>query len=102
MICRVWKSVDVKFTTNKGMHSEWENELYDKKEARTGGGHQHKKPALSDEVKLMCGETVCCFQVKKYYYLPEHHTNKDSQHSCHANGMYLRKYSGVDPNWLPW
>ena len=100
----MWKPVDVKFTTTEGSHNEWENELHVEKETRPEGeGGDHRNiPTLSDVVKLMCGETVCHFQVKKYYYLPEYQTNKDSQHSCRASGMYLPQYSGVDPNWLSW
>ena len=97
----------VNFTTSKGSHNEWENELYEDNEARPmgagpegEGGERSSSPAASDVVKLLCGETVCHFQVKKYYYLPEDSTNKDSKQSCHTNGLYLRKFSGVDPNWL--
>ena len=93
-ICRLWNHIDVKFTTSKISHDEWENELHVAEKTRPkgeGGGH---------EVKLLCGETVCKFKVKGYRYLPGHYTKKDSEQWYTANGLFLRKYSGVDPNWL--
>ena len=92
VICRVWKHVEVDFETEDAIVLKPEGE----------GGERSSNPIASDLVKLLCGETVCHFQVKKYYYLPEYLTNQDSQQSCHANGLYLRKFSGVDPNWFPW
>ena len=97
----MWKPVDVKIKATKTSQHEWENELYEEKLTEGGANRGNSNTsALSDEVKLLCGETVCRFQVKRYYYLPEHHTNKDSEQWCKANDRFLRKFSAVDPNWL--
>ena len=107
-ISRVWKPTPLHFETTEISHNEWENKLH--KEKTTGGGADRgndNTSALSDKVKLLCGETVCRFQVKRYYYRPEHHTNKDklrrctaSEQWCKANDHFLHKFSAVDPNWL--
>ena len=99
----MWKPTISRFETTEISHDEWENKLHEEKE--TGGGADQGKDntsALSDEVKLLCGETVCRFQVKRYYYRPEHHTNKDKLRRCTASHIFLHKYSTLYPGEDPY